>query len=218
MQIRVHELAKEFGLSSKELLLACSEHGEFVKSASSTLSPRLVRMLRENLGERLDPITARDYGVSAHSGPSTVADDGGFGAAYEKARRASRPTTSTSHKPGAIESAIYRLAIDPRRTRRGGYTPEERDRADRLIKQWASTWLPDAVDWIRVSGARHPDVAVKLSQAGLSAADAELRLGFGRIDLSRDTIFGRVVNGTIGVKDAVSQVHDFRQSEQAMGS
>lgn len=90
-------------------------------------------------------------------------------------------------------------------------TPEERDRAQRLTKQWASTWLSDIVDWIRVAGGEHPDIAVKLSQAGLAPADAELRLGFGRIDSTRDTIITRVTKGTLGIKDAVRQVQDFRR-------
>jgi len=216
--VRVHELAKELGVTSKEVLLACSECGEFVKSASSTLPPRLVRKLREDLGGRQSPISATDYGVSSDLNHPTVADDEGFGAAYEKARRASRSTTFTSPKPGAIESAIYRQTIDPRRTRRGGYTPEERDRAERLTKQWASTWLPDLIDWIRLSGGEHPDVAVRLSRAGLCAADAELRIGFGRMDPSRNTMFECVMKGTVGIKDAVRQVQEFRRSEQATGS
>ena len=35
-KVRVHELAKELGVSSKEVLAKLSELGEFVKSASST--------------------------------------------------------------------------------------------------------------------------------------------------------------------------------------
>ena len=136
----------------------------------------------------------------------------------QRARRASRSTSSGSHKPEAIESAIYRYVIDPRRTKRGGYTPEERDRAQRLTTRWATTWLSDIVDWIRVSGGEHPDIAVKLSKAGLTPADAELRLGFGRIDRSRDTIIERMIKGNLGIKDAVRQVQEFRRSERSTGS
>ena len=157
---RVHELAKELGVTAREILVACSSYGEFVKSASSTLEAPLVRRLRADLGGRTTSISPQDYGRSADIGQPC--DDGGFGAAYEKARRQSRSTASGSHKPGLIESAIYRYAIDPRRTKRGGYTPEENDRAQRLTKQWAATWLSDIVDWIRVSGGERPDVAIKL--------------------------------------------------------
>lgn len=64
-----------------------------------------------------------------------MVDDGGFGIAYEKARRQSRSSSFGTQKPGEIESAIYRHVIDHRRTKRGGYTHEERDRAQRLVKR-----------------------------------------------------------------------------------
>jgi hypothetical protein len=214
---RVHELAKELGVTSREILVACANYGEFIKSASSTLEAPLARRLRADLGGRTNSISARDYGVSADSRP-TVADDGGFSAAYTRAHRLSSSTSSGSHKPGAIESAVYRCVIDPHRARRGGYTPEERDRAQRLTKQWATTWLSDIMDWIRVSCGQHPDIAVKLSGAGLTPADSELRLGFGRIDPTRATIIERVAKGTLGIKDAVRQLQEFRGTQQSTGS
>ena len=44
---RVHELAKELNVSSKDVLAKLSELGEFVKSASSTVEPPVARRLRE---------------------------------------------------------------------------------------------------------------------------------------------------------------------------
>ena len=88
----------------------------------------------------------------------------------------------------------------------------------KLTKQWATTWLSDVVDWIRVCGGEHPDVAVNLCTAGLTPADADLRLGFGRIDPTRDTIIQRVIKGNLGIKDAVRQVSEFRRSRPATGS
>ena len=44
---RVHELAKEFGVESKVVLAKLKELGEFVKAASSTVEPPVVRKLRE---------------------------------------------------------------------------------------------------------------------------------------------------------------------------
>ncbi len=44
---RVHELAKELGMESKNVLSWLKEHGEFVKSASSTVEAPVVRKLRE---------------------------------------------------------------------------------------------------------------------------------------------------------------------------
>ena len=45
---RVHELAKELGVTSKEVLARLSEQGEFVKSASSTVEAPVARRLRES--------------------------------------------------------------------------------------------------------------------------------------------------------------------------
>jgi translation initiation factor IF-2 len=44
---RVHELAKELGLESKNVLTWLKENGEFVKSASSTIEAPVARKLRE---------------------------------------------------------------------------------------------------------------------------------------------------------------------------
>jgi len=217
---RVHQLAAEFGVTAKDILVLLSGWGEFVKSASSTVEAPLARRVREHYAARPPrPITARDYGASA--GPSrrpVVSDDNDFGAALERARRQSRRTSPGNHMPGEIETVLYRCVIGPVRTRRGTYTPEERDRVERLLQRWLETWLDDMAEWIRVSGGQHPDVAVKLHAAGLTAADADLRLGFGRIDATRDTIMQRVTKGTVGIKNAESQVRDYRQSQTATGS
>ncbi|MCW2658081.1 MAG: translation initiation factor, partial [Jatrophihabitans sp.] len=44
---RVHELAKELSVTSKEILAKLGEMGEFVKSASSTVEAPVARRLRE---------------------------------------------------------------------------------------------------------------------------------------------------------------------------
>ncbi|GHD07464.1 translation initiation factor IF-2 [Zhihengliuella salsuginis] len=45
-KVRVHELAKELGIPSKEALSKLQEMGEFVRSASSTIEPPVVKKLR----------------------------------------------------------------------------------------------------------------------------------------------------------------------------
>src|ERR1700760_4414640 len=44
---RVHELAKELGISSKDVLAKLAELGEYVKGPSSTVEPPVVRRLHE---------------------------------------------------------------------------------------------------------------------------------------------------------------------------
>ncbi|GAB3222861.1 hypothetical protein GCM10027447_10040 [Glycomyces halotolerans] len=48
---RVHELAKELGTTSKEVLAKLSEMGEFVKSASSTVEAPVARRLRQQYAD-----------------------------------------------------------------------------------------------------------------------------------------------------------------------
>jgi translation initiation factor IF-2 len=62
---RVHELAKELGVTSKEVLVRLNEQGEFVKSASSTVEAPVARRLRESFGGS-KPAPAK--------GPAKVAD------------------------------------------------------------------------------------------------------------------------------------------------
>lgn len=49
---RVHELAKELGVTSKELLAKLKEQGEYVKSASSTVERPAAERLRAHFGNR----------------------------------------------------------------------------------------------------------------------------------------------------------------------
>ncbi|BDD83116.1 hypothetical protein TPB0596_28790 [Tsukamurella pulmonis] len=75
---RVHELAKELGVTSKEVLARLSEQGEFVKSASSTVEAPVARRLRESYGTKSDaakpgPAPARKPGPAAASTPAPSA-------------------------------------------------------------------------------------------------------------------------------------------------
>lgn len=54
-KLRVHELAKQLGVTSKELLATLKEQGEFVKSASSTVEPPVVKKMRSHYGESAAP-------------------------------------------------------------------------------------------------------------------------------------------------------------------
>ncbi|MXP22434.1 translation initiation factor IF-2 [Gordonia sp. HNM0687] len=59
---RVHELAKELGVTSKQVLERLKEQGEFVKSASSTVEAPVARRLRESFPKSSG---AKDGGKSA---------------------------------------------------------------------------------------------------------------------------------------------------------
>ncbi len=70
---RVHELAKELGVTSKEVLARLSEQGEFVKSASSTVEAPVARRLRESFGGS-KPAPAKGTAKSPGKGPDKSLD------------------------------------------------------------------------------------------------------------------------------------------------
>ncbi|QDZ42796.1 translation initiation factor IF-2 [Corynebacterium sp. sy039] len=47
-KLRVHELAKQLGITSKELLATLKEQGEFVKTASSTIEAPVVKKMKQH--------------------------------------------------------------------------------------------------------------------------------------------------------------------------
>ena len=50
---RVSELAKEYGVTSKEVLALLTEMGEFVKAASSAVEPPAVQRFEKTYGDEL---------------------------------------------------------------------------------------------------------------------------------------------------------------------
>uniref|UniRef100_UPI0024543E24 translation initiation factor IF-2 N-terminal domain-containing protein n=2 Tax=Nocardia wallacei TaxID=480035 RepID=UPI0024543E24 len=72
---RVHELAKELGVTSKELLATLKEQGEFVKSASSTVEAPVARRLRESFSSKSAPANGSAKS-GARPGPGQAARSG----------------------------------------------------------------------------------------------------------------------------------------------
>jgi hypothetical protein len=62
-EARVHELAKEFGVTSKDVLAKLANMGEFVKSPSSTVGPAVARKLRAQYSSQAAA------GPKRHTGP-----------------------------------------------------------------------------------------------------------------------------------------------------
>ncbi|SNC72313.1 bacterial translation initiation factor 2 (bIF-2) [Kytococcus aerolatus] len=87
-KLRVHELAKELGVTSKELLAHLKEQGEFVKSASSTVEAPVVRKVRDN-----PPAGARPA--------SSDTSESGTPQKSNAPKPGARPTPGAAPKPGA---------------------------------------------------------------------------------------------------------------------
>ena len=62
---RVHELAKELGVTSKQVLERLKEQGEFVKTASSTVQPPVVKKMKAHYAKQAGGDDAADAGADA---------------------------------------------------------------------------------------------------------------------------------------------------------
>ncbi|WP_226355804.1 translation initiation factor IF-2 [Pseudonocardia sp. ICBG601] len=90
---RVHELAKELGISSKQVLSKLQDLGEYVKSPSSTVEAPVARKLRDAMASGGGAAGGQRRGSGAPGGGRPRA--GGSGAPSP-----SRPTPGPAPKPG----------------------------------------------------------------------------------------------------------------------
>ena len=97
-KVRVYELAKELGIESKVVMAKLNELGEFVRSASSTVEPPVVRKLRELY-------------------PAPAAGDGAATAAPRKAAAKKAAPASVDVIDAAVETAARRPGARGRTSR-----------------------------------------------------------------------------------------------------
>ena len=103
-KVRVHELAKELGITSKDAVTKLQELGEFVRSASSTIEAPVVRKLRNAYPDA----AAAEVGSSGGSPQASVATPA--------ARPASRPRCAQPRRPPprTPQHRQHRLRLRPR--------------------------------------------------------------------------------------------------------
>ncbi|MCZ4078539.1 translation initiation factor IF-2 [Rhodococcus sp. H36-A4] len=111
---RVHELAKELGVTSKELLARLKEQGEFVKSASSTVEAPVARRVRESFPAG-KPDTGAPNGAQASGGgeqasgsapkPASAAKPGGPRPGPKPTPRPT-PAAPVAQEPVAAEAPV----------------------------------------------------------------------------------------------------------------
>ncbi|MBV9793873.1 MAG: translation initiation factor IF-2 [Actinobacteria bacterium] len=104
-KVRVYELAKEFGVESKTVMVKLQEMGEFVRSASSTIEAPVVRRLKEAFGPEGGQSGKSggrsNGGASQRPGPRPNGNGNGNGSNVQ-ARPGPRPSApSPSASPGA---------------------------------------------------------------------------------------------------------------------
>ncbi len=103
---RVHELAKELGVTSKEVLARLNDQGEFVKSASSTVEAPVARRLRESFGG--GKAAAKAPAKAAAKAPAAKAPDKSLDKALDNAiggAVGNGEATATPAKPAPQASA-----------------------------------------------------------------------------------------------------------------
>lgn len=102
---RVHEIAKELGIPSKEAVAKLQELGEFVKGASSTLEPPVVKKLRAafpNAGASAEAPAAEKKAAAPASAPKPGASAPKPGASAPKPGAAApTPAAPAAPKPAA---------------------------------------------------------------------------------------------------------------------
>lgn len=74
-KVRVHELAKEIGVTSKKLLEVLKSEGEFVKSASSSIEAPVVRKAREYFESHPGEVDSKKSGKKPAAKPAPAAQE-----------------------------------------------------------------------------------------------------------------------------------------------
>lgn len=95
-KLRVHELAKQLGVTSKELLATLKEKGEFVKTASSTIEPPVVKKMKEHYGAQESAESKPPAQPASPTQPTNAATT-----PTQPAQKAAKPAASAP-KPSAV--------------------------------------------------------------------------------------------------------------------
>ncbi len=151
---RVHELAKELGVTSKEVLARLSEQGEFVKSASSTVEAPVARRLRESFGGGKDAAgngaaAKKDVDGGVATGPAKAPAKKATASAAAPAAPAA-PAPPAPETPQPVAQAVSAPAPAPAPARPGpepgaprpGPTPKPMPRTPRVGNNPFSTAQP----------------------------------------------------------------------------
>jgi hypothetical protein len=234
--VRVHELARELGITSKDVMVKLAEIGEFVKSASSVLEPVVVAKLRQSCGRPKAPPNRRPrlannpFGVD----PTYVPRPRDIGQAGPRpSPHVVHPSSPHARKPrrewwkGDQPSDLTRAILDHTViTSRppddpipsGRYYLDEVHAAQREAALWGPTTLDTGLTpaqvaaWIRLHPGATPSLVTEFATNGMIAEDAALRLWYGALRPDRRTLYRQVVDGVVTVEQAAAQVQSFRRN------
>lgn len=229
--LRVHELAKELGWPSSELLRELSRRGEFVKSAASTVPEPVARDIRRDFpfssadAGTEETVPASQYGNSAQP-PTSAGRDETFGAALARVKAHSSQRVSRQRaqewRPAILQALVDQVVAE-RTDVPGEPRHWEIKEAKRRQKPWAEAQLSGLGDdestilqWIHVCNGKNAHLAAELSRAGITPHEAGLRLGYsGRVDPRMDTLFSRFRDCRINRSELIAAVRQWQQKNEA---
>ncbi|MET3960472.1 translation initiation factor IF-2 [Marmoricola sp. OAE513] len=141
-KVRVHELAKEYGVTSKDVLGMLSELGEFVKAASSTVEPPVVKRFQDKYGAEL---TAKAEAAAAKKAAKKAP------AKKAAAKTAEAPAEAEVEAPAAEEVAPAAAKAAPR--------PGPRTKATEVVEETPEPEAPAAQAPVVEPPAEEPPAA-----------------------------------------------------------
>ena len=112
-KLRVHELAKQLGVTSKELLATLKEQGEFVKTASSTIEPPVVKKMKAHYAKQNGGGDAADQKKDEASPKKPPLKKPGQNRAKPAAPKPAGAPKPGAPKPGAKPAAAKPAAPKP---------------------------------------------------------------------------------------------------------
>ena len=128
-KLRVHELAKRLGVTSKELLATLKEEGEFVKTASSTIEPPVVKKmtaLYEQKNGGGEEASAKDKDAAKPAGKASKPAAAKPAAPKPSAAKPAAPKPSGMPRPMPKPGGRPRVANNPFSSNTGGARPAPR--------------------------------------------------------------------------------------------
>lgn len=118
-KLRVHELAKELGTTSKIVLQALKDSGEFVKSASSTIEAPVARKMREHfakLAEEQEAAAPKAKAEKQKAAPKTAKAKAGAKAGASKASGSKAAASKDTEAKAAPQSKAKPAAKSAKKT------------------------------------------------------------------------------------------------------
>ena len=121
-KVRVYELAKELDIDSKDVLKKLNDLGEFVRSASSTVEPPVVKKLRDAMAS--DAPAAAKQEAAKPAGKPAAPKPAGKAAAKPAGKPAAKPAGKPAAKPATAAAPTAETTEVPAATPQAPAVPE----------------------------------------------------------------------------------------------